>query len=278
MDIQLPMAPTFKISDIGSSTYIENDLSFEFHLINKDTYWLDKNFRFLQAFYAGTQWLQMDFGMIQGTNVYNVLCPGRFNIVWASIGTTITNVGKLRKNNFMAERYDNVIKSIDKDILWPDAWKISINIKPLVPNNFNMYMSYYLHGYGTTFKKMRNITNLNNRSSTLGVLGEALDKAKEELVGKDVEKHIKELEEMRKRQQAKYEQHLKNIGNDSLLKIHEGGITERKERMKNLLMATGDSKEQANATLNDVANKQRENMLRENIENEDENEFNDMEY
>jgi hypothetical protein len=28
-------------------------------LINKDDLWLERNFRFLTAFYAGTQWLQM---------------------------------------------------------------------------------------------------------------------------------------------------------------------------------------------------------------------------
>lgn len=162
INIDFPMEPTFRIPDIGNSGHEE--ITFEFYLINKNNYWLDRNFRFLQAFYAGTQWLQMEFGFIQGSNVYNVLCPGRFNLIWASVGSKVTFVGKLRHNTYMSERYSDTIKSITKDVLWPDAWKVEIHIKDLTPNNFNMYMNYFINGSGTTFTEINNITKAHNKS------------------------------------------------------------------------------------------------------------------
>ena len=113
-------------------------------------------------FMLGTQWMQLENGFIQGPNVYNVLCPGRFNLLWASVGSEITCVGKLRKNNFMSTRYKDSIKSINEDVLWPDAWKITIRIKDLTPNNFNMYMNYYFNGYEASFDLIRNITDKYN--------------------------------------------------------------------------------------------------------------------
>jgi hypothetical protein len=40
-------------------------LKFSFFLINKDDSWLHKNFQFLHAFFAGTQWLQLPGGFIK---------------------------------------------------------------------------------------------------------------------------------------------------------------------------------------------------------------------
>jgi len=39
------------------------------------------------------------------------------------------------------------IKSIDEDMLWPDAWKIKLTIKDMTPNSFNLYADYYQNGY-----------------------------------------------------------------------------------------------------------------------------------
>jgi len=92
--------------------------------------------------------------------VYNVLCPGRFNILWASVGSQITMEGKLRKNSYMAGKFGAqrangaIIKSIDVDTLWPDAWKINISIKDLTPNNFNTYIEYFTNGWGDSFNEL----------------------------------------------------------------------------------------------------------------------------
>jgi hypothetical protein len=57
LSVDFPTSPTFNLQAVGSTNYPQ--ITIEFYLINKDNYWLERNFRFLTAFYAGTQWLQM---------------------------------------------------------------------------------------------------------------------------------------------------------------------------------------------------------------------------
>ena len=57
LSIDIPSAPTFGLNSVAAATF--GTLSIQFYLINKTTEWLDRNFKFLHAFYAGTQWLQM---------------------------------------------------------------------------------------------------------------------------------------------------------------------------------------------------------------------------
>lgn len=73
LNINLPTQPNFNLSNIGNATF--GELKTQFHLINKDDYWLSRNFRFLHAFFAGTQWIHLPMGFIKGSNVYNVLIP-----------------------------------------------------------------------------------------------------------------------------------------------------------------------------------------------------------
>lgn len=57
LPIDYPTSPTFMLNAVGNTGY--SPIQFSFYLINKDDAWLERNFRFLTAFYAGTQWLQM---------------------------------------------------------------------------------------------------------------------------------------------------------------------------------------------------------------------------
>jgi hypothetical protein len=63
--LDFPTAPTFTLGDIGQTGMDPNSLAFSFYLINKDDSWLHKNFQFLHAFFAGTQWLQLPGGFIK---------------------------------------------------------------------------------------------------------------------------------------------------------------------------------------------------------------------
>jgi hypothetical protein len=56
-NIDFPTAPQFQPGNMGENGYETIDL--EFYLINYDSAALEKNFKFLHAFYAGTQWLQL---------------------------------------------------------------------------------------------------------------------------------------------------------------------------------------------------------------------------
>lgn len=142
--MDIPTNPTFSIPTIGNS--ILDPIKFDFVLLNMNENALKKNFQFLHALFAGTQWLQFPGGTIKSTNVYNVYCPGRFHIFWAALDMSVTADGKLRLCPEMVTE-DSKIKSIDKDTLWPEVWKVTIRIKSLTPNNFNAYIHHFVHGF-----------------------------------------------------------------------------------------------------------------------------------
>ena len=126
----------------------KNDITTEFYLVNTNKNWIIKNFQFIQAFFAGAEWLHMKYCQVRPPNVYHVLCPGRFQIYWAAIDVKVTFEGKLRKNVEASREIMNYgIKSIDEDMLWPEAWKVDVSIKDLTPNNFNLYAEYYKDGF-----------------------------------------------------------------------------------------------------------------------------------
>ena len=126
----------------------KNDITTEFYLVNTNKNWIIKNFQFIQAFFAGAEWLHMKYCQVRPPNVYHVLCPGRFQIYWAAIDVKVTFEGKLRKNVEASHEIMNYgIKSIDEDMLWPEAWKVDVSIKDLTPNNFNLYAEYYKDGF-----------------------------------------------------------------------------------------------------------------------------------
>lgn len=161
--IDYPSNPKFTPS-MGSERQVET----EFYLINSNSSWLKKNFQFIQAIFAGTAWVHMKYCVVQSPNVYNVLCPGRFQMYWAAMDSEITFEGKLRKNEKVSNELSKLgIKSIDKDMLWPDAWKIKLTIKDLTPNSFNLYADYYENGYCSD-----EISQLADQKSITDMLGE----------------------------------------------------------------------------------------------------------
>ena len=85
LKLNFPTQPEYVLQNIGDCGYDSGSLGISFYLINQNDRWLDKNFRFLHAFYGGTQWMQYQYGFIKGSNVYNIVCPGRFQILWASV-------------------------------------------------------------------------------------------------------------------------------------------------------------------------------------------------
>ncbi len=73
---------------------------------------------------------------------------GRFHFIWAGMDVEINPVGKLRKNTAVSEFISSKgVGFVDKDMLWPDAWKVTIDIKDFTPNNFNAYADFYMNGW-----------------------------------------------------------------------------------------------------------------------------------
>ena len=99
-----PITPTFQLENIADTGYPE--LTTSFYLLNTSSNDLEKNFAFLQAFFAGTQWYQLPMGVIEGTNVYNVLVPGRFNILWASARCDNNYCWKIKKKSINCRKME----------------------------------------------------------------------------------------------------------------------------------------------------------------------------
>ena len=173
LSMDIPTNPTFSIPSIGQS--VLDPIKFDFVLLNMNNNALKKNFEFLHALFAGTQWLQFPGGTIKSTNVYNVYCPGRFHIFWAALDMSVEADGKLRLCSKIAEDH-NQIKSIDKDTLWPEVWKVSIQIKSLTPHNFNAYIHHFVHGFAEgTVKLLAG----NYREQNMNLIVESNDPVKE---------------------------------------------------------------------------------------------------
>jgi hypothetical protein len=188
--IDFPSNPKFNV-DMQSCG--RDDIKTEFYLVNTNTSWLKQNFKFIQAFYAGSEWLHLPFCQVRPPNVYHVLCPGRFQIYWAAIDLKITFEGKLRKNEEASKFFrDEGILSIDENMLWPEAWKVEITIRDLTPNNFNVYAEYYEHGF-----KAEEIATLEKDIGLIEAIGDAFKYMKElanemKDTGKKALKDIKE--------------------------------------------------------------------------------------
>jgi hypothetical protein len=92
-------------------------------------------------------------------NVYDIEVPGCFHIYFAAMGMEVTRVGKLRTNNKAAASLSG-FKSITSETIWPDAYKITINVNDLCPNNFNNYIDYLVNGKDHNVTVGKHIDNL----------------------------------------------------------------------------------------------------------------------
>lgn len=180
-----PTTPNWSL-DIANAG--RGEINVDFYLINKDEKWMLRNYKFMHALFSGTQFVMLKHSVVQSPNVYNVVVPGRFEIVWASVTMSATMEGKLRKCSYIAEQLNyhyssqdsnkaaqvpgknegetqnaklrfsvgneyQALQAIDENTLWPDAWKVSIKIKDLGINCFNNYLNYQM--YGATGARLR---------------------------------------------------------------------------------------------------------------------------
>ena len=159
-EVNFPVTPVWKKS--------ENPLNFqyEFYLINNgivggdgvkvsSTDNLVKNFGFLNALASGNYWSQVSFTQ-QSPNLWDIEVPGRFHKHFCAMGVEITFAGKCRQNAAAVDLINSKVGSDDDtiqkkinlagDTLFPDAYKIAINVRDLTPNNFNAYLDYLHHG------------------------------------------------------------------------------------------------------------------------------------
>ena len=141
----IPGSPTYK-QDLPNNT----DVKTTFYLINKNSEYLVRNYRFLQALAAGAYQVQLPFGILQSPNVYYVEIVGKRELIWCQMSLSATQIGKYRSDEYAtakiylqtkAQLYKNY-----KEILWPEAWKLDITFKDFTPKTFNTYQHYLKHG------------------------------------------------------------------------------------------------------------------------------------
>lgn len=220
--VYYPTTPNWSLDITGAG---RSEISTEFYLINKNEEWLLRNYKFMHALFSGTQFVMLKHCIVQSPNVYNVVVPGRFEIIWANVTMSATMEGKLRKCSHMYEELNmhyteknsqkttqvadgnnskavrvaysgdafQALKAITPDTLWPDAWKISIKIKDLGVNCFNNYLNYQAYG-STGARLIANTTEKTQVDAAWSAIESTFKKYVDKLSGKEKEEAQKKLD------------------------------------------------------------------------------------
>lgn len=152
--INVNPVPVWKRSTDGDSEYY--NITCEFNLNNNNLNSLLKNMYFLMTLVGGPLWVQNGSRFFP-PNIYSVEIPGITHLLYATMVVNIESIGNKRKlpNDVDGlesnKTYKYIIKEENNTIslrnaYYPDAWKVTVGLKSLIPNNFNMYMNYLLNG------------------------------------------------------------------------------------------------------------------------------------
>lgn len=154
LPMDMPLIPDWSPDKIED--YI--NINTEFTLYNDTFSHLLKNFKFINAIVPGAFWLQMSYKKVS-PNLFGVEIPGVLKLYFASMNITITQVGMRRKISdekllnqlrFGVPAQDSSISAIS---LFPDAWKVVIDLNSIIPNNLNVYLDYNMRNTGITLDK-----------------------------------------------------------------------------------------------------------------------------
>jgi hypothetical protein len=147
MPLDFPLIPEWKYD----GTVDAPEIATEFILYNDSYSNLKRNFKFLHALASGAYWEQIDY-LQRSPNVYNVHFPGYFEYYYCTMDIVIETIGNMRKLNGVSLSKDvGITNNTTLDnAFFPDAYKISITFRSLIPNNFNVYLKYLLNGKDST--------------------------------------------------------------------------------------------------------------------------------
>jgi hypothetical protein len=141
--VENPLVPEWKNSNSDKIT-----LTSEFHLYNNNLENLAKNFKFLQALLSGAFWLQISYRQ-SSPNIYTVHVPGTVHIMYAAIYIQVEQIGNRRQlysNEELKSLTTGLDIKLDSDAMFPDAYKVVVSLRSLVPNSFNTYINFILDG------------------------------------------------------------------------------------------------------------------------------------
>jgi len=170
MNVDFPTTPTWQLADVAN----RDAITVEFHLINNSTDALTKNFKFLNNIISGAFWMQLDY-IQKSPNVYDIEVPGRFHSYYAALGVEVTHVGKLRTNKEVVKTFKTSLRSLNNETLFPDAYKMTLNIVDLCPNNFNNYIDYLKDGKSAQVIVGRSVDKYNTNEIAEKLAGNTLN-------------------------------------------------------------------------------------------------------
>lgn len=156
LPIGYPITPNWEYG--GSSPSFKN----QFHLINDTTSALNSNLNFLMSLVPGMMHVLISGGTLgmetgadigknvagnftslyKSPNVYEIIVPGRLRWLWCTMSVDVTFVGKVYSD--IVQLNNSRIRAFtgDSDIIgFPEAYKLEITVKSLLPKSFNEY--YY---------------------------------------------------------------------------------------------------------------------------------------
>jgi hypothetical protein len=139
--ISYPQAPDWKPTD----TMDAPEVTTEIYLYNNNFDNLVKNFRFMTALVAGAFWMQINFKH-KSPNLYNVYFPGYFEYFYCTMDIDVTGIGTFRKIPNIDEFLSKTGFNISPETFFPDAYKLNISFKSIVPNNFNVFANQLVNG------------------------------------------------------------------------------------------------------------------------------------
>ena len=162
---------TTNVQDIPTWTYDPGKaepLSTTIYLLNEDVDSIIKNLKFLHSITAGAWWVQTSFIGYRQPNLYRVLCPGRFIMLYASMAISAEMVGKIRRysqqdaeemfgkgsesNDFMPFKLYTSAGEGNCNI--PEAYKLTLKLQDLTPQVFNVMANFFTNGYGNESTKL----------------------------------------------------------------------------------------------------------------------------
>jgi hypothetical protein len=173
--IDYPLVPTWSATNPNSFPVINSHM----FLINRNINDLINNFKFLHTIAAGPFWTQRMYQYLP-PNIYNITAPGFYELFYCSAHLHIENIGMLRQLNTEAmTKFKSGVGNdvtIVNDAFFPDAYKVSMEFKSMIPNNFNVYLNYLVNGTTTyeTFNKEANVFSAWGMGNAGGLLKESV--------------------------------------------------------------------------------------------------------
>lgn len=143
-NVDYPTIPTWSLKD-GAT--VPADIAVKFSLYNDNLSNLMKNFKFVHTITSGAFWVQDNYRQMQ-PNLYDVHFPGYFQYYYCSMDIQVKLIGMKRKLQLISLDKLRGVSGINipDNTFFPDMYYVEITFKPLVPNNFNMYLNYLIKG------------------------------------------------------------------------------------------------------------------------------------